>query len=230
MGIDTLSIIIPTLNEASVIGPTLDALTKMPGPIEIIVVDGGSEDATAAIARERGARVLVSERGRGIQMHAGARIARGDAFWFLHADTRPPADALPQILQALENQEIVGGNFTVRFDGTRYAARFLGWLYPYLGWLGLYYGDSAIFVRRDAYERIGGFRPFLLFEDLDLVRRLKRTGCFVRLPGPVITSSRRFENRSFALTFLHWTVLQVLYWLGVSPRALARLYPPARRP
>jgi rSAM/selenodomain-associated transferase 2 len=228
MGNGTLSIIIPTLNEASAIGPTLDALAEMGGPIEIIVVDGGSEDATAAIAGERGARVCVSKRGRGNQMHAGSCIAQGEVFWFLHADTHPPARAIAQILQALADPGIVGGNFRLRFDGTRYAARFLSWLYPYLGWLGLCYGDSAIFVRRDAYERVGGFQPLLLFEDLDFVRRLKRIGRFVRLSGPVITSSRRFEGRCFALIFLQWTMLQLFYWLGVKPHMLARLYPPAR--
>jgi rSAM/selenodomain-associated transferase 2 len=203
-------------------------LAELPGAVETIVVDGGSEDGTAELARKRGARVCLSERGRGTQMHAGVCLARGDVFWFLHADTRPPDQAVTQILQALDDPEIVGGNFTVRFDGTCYAARFLSWLYPYLGWLGLCYGDSAIFVRRAAYERVSGFRPLFLFEDLDLVRRVKQTGRFIRLPGPVITSSRRFESRSFALTFLRWTVLQLLYWLGVKPQVLARLYPPVR--
>jgi GT2 family glycosyltransferase len=161
-------------------------------------------------------------------MHAGAAVARGVVLWFLHADTHPPVDAGQQILQACEDPHVIGGHFAVRFDGRGCAARFLSWLYAYLGWLGLCYGDSAIFVRRDVYEQLGGFRPMLLFEDLDLVRRLKRMGRFARLPGPVVTSSRRFEGRSFLFTFVQWTVLQLLYWLGIKPHLLARLYAPAR--
>jgi rSAM/selenodomain-associated transferase 2 len=219
-----VSIIIPTLNEASAIGTTLQAAMEMAGPAEIIVVDGRSEDGTAAIARERGARVYISPRGRGCQMHAGSLVAHGEVLWFLHADTQPPVDGVQQILRACEDQEVIGGNFAVKFAGKALAARFLTWLYPHLSWFGLCYGDSTIFVRRDAYERVGGFQSFLLFEDLDLVRRLKQHGRYVRLPGPVVTSSRRFEGRSFTLTFMHWAVLQLLYWLGVKPWVLARFY------
>lgn len=227
-GPNTLSLILPTLNEAVALGATLDAVARLRGPIDVIVVDGRSEDETIGVAQAHGAQVCIAQRGRGSQMDAGARIAQGKILWFLHADTHPPADAVQQILQACDDPEVVGGNFTVKFDGEHYAARFLSWLYRYLGWLGLCYGDSAIFVRRDVYEQIGGFRPFLLFEDLDLVRRLKRTGRFVRLPGTVVTSSRRFERRSFLLTLGHWTMLQLLYWLGVKPHLLARLYVPVR--
>jgi rSAM/selenodomain-associated transferase 2 len=223
-----LSIIIPTLNEARSIAATLDAVARVRGRVEVIVVDGGSSDGTLERMRERGARVIASERGRGAQMHAGARMAKGEAIWFLHADTIPPVDAAERIIEALRDEGVVGGNFCVRFDGTRRAARFLTWLYPQLRRLGLCYGDSGIFVRRDAYQRVGGFKPFPIFEDLDLVRELKRVGRVVRLPAQVITSSRRFEGRSFALTFTRWSALQVLYWLGVHPRRLNRLYAPIR--
>jgi GT2 family glycosyltransferase len=124
---------------------------------------------------------------------------------------------------------VVGGNFRLRFDGAKRAARFLTWLYPQLRKLGLAYGDSGIFVRAAAYREIGGFKPFPIFEDLDLVRRLKRVGRVAHLPATVVTSSRRFEGRSFPLTFTRWAILQVLYWLGVHPRTLARLYAPIRR-
>ena len=113
-------------------------------------------------------------------------------------------------------------------NGRRQAARLLTWIYPRLRWFGLCYGDSGIFVRRTAYERAGGFRPFPIFEDLDLLRRLKRCGRFVHLLHSVTTSSRRFESSSFTLTFAWWTVLQVLYWMGVSPHFLGRLYAPIR--
>ncbi|MBC7929120.1 MAG: hypothetical protein H7Z38_00970, partial [Rubrivivax sp.] len=154
----------------------------------------------------------------------GACAARGDALWFLHADTTPPADAAELIGEALSDARVIGGNFRVLFGGERAAARFLTWLYPQLRMLGLCYGDSGIFVRRDVYERVGGFKPFPIFEDLDLVRRLRRAGRMAHVPATVTTSSRRFEGRSFAVTFARWSALQTLYWLGVHPRRLGRMY------
>ena len=225
----TLSIIIPTFNEAPSIGATLDALARLRGRVEVIVVDGGSHDRTAEIVCARGLSIIRSERGRGLQMHRGASAARGEVLWFLHADTIPGPDAAERIVEALgRDTEVFGGNFEVRFDGTRRAARFLTWLYPRLRKLGLCYGDSAIFVRARAYEEAGGFKPFPIFEDLDLVRRLRRLGRMVHLRATVVTSSRRFEGRSFLLTFARWSALQVLYWAGVHPRTLGRLYAPVR--
>lgn len=223
-----ISVIIPALNEARSIGATLDALARVRGRLEVIVVDGGSADGTAEIARVRGVRVVNSVRGRGAQMHAGAREARGQALWFLHADTLAPADAAEQILCALADARNVGGNFRIHFDGERRAARFLTWLYPQLRRLGLAYGDSGLFVRRDAYERAGGFKPLPIFEDLELLRALRREGRVVCVPATVVTSSRRFEGRSFAFTFARWSFMQALYWAGVSPHTLGRFYAPIR--
>lgn len=223
-----LSVIIPVLDEARALGRMLDAMARLRGPVEVIVVDGGSRDGTVEMARRRGVRLITAEPGRGSQMHAGACAARSDALWFLHADTHPPAEAAERIIEALSDPDVVAGNFAVKFDGGRRAARFLTWLYPHLRRIGLCYGDSAIFVRRGEHGRVGGFRPFPLFEDLDLVRRLRRRGRLIQLPMTVVTSSRRFEGRSFALTLARWTALQSLYWLGVHPRRLGRLYAPIR--
>ena len=224
-----VSIIIPTLDEAVTIGAMLAALARLDAAAELLVVDGGSLDETCAIARACGARVIECARGRGAQMHAGASVARGDALWFLHADTVLSADALTEIAAALaRDRHAVGGNFAVRFDGTDGAARFLTWLYPRLRRLGLCYGDSGFFVRRDVYEQTGGFQAFPIFEDLDLLRRLRRRGRFLHLEATVVTSARRFAGRSFARTFARWSILQGLYWLGVHPRTLARLYAPIR--
>jgi rSAM/selenodomain-associated transferase 2 len=228
MAATLVSIIIPTLNEARALGATLDALADQPGPVELIVVDGGSLDRTTAVAHGRGVRVLFANRGRGQQLQAGARAAQGDVLWFVHADTHPPPGATALILRALARATVVGGNFAVQFDGPSRAARFMTWLYPRLRRLGLCYGDATLFVRRSNYRDVGGFRPYPLFEDVDLVGRLRRHGRFVHLPAIAQASSRRFEGRRFVLTFVWWVILQALYWLGVPPRMLGRLYAPIR--
>ncbi len=221
-----ISIIIPTLDEAENLRETLDALRDFDNA-EIIVVDGGSADATVAIARDYDVKILHSQRGRGTQLQTGGAAASGDVLWFVHADTIAPPEAIFEIEKALKDSRIVGGNFTIRFDGERFAAKFLTWLYPQLNLLGLIYGDSAIFVRREIYERIGGFRDYPIFEDLDFIQRLRKTGEIATLPSIVTTSSRRFEDKSFVLTFARWTLLQILYWLGVSPETLLKIYFPA---
>lgn len=222
------SVIIPTLNEASEIGRTLAALRSCEEPIEIIVVDGGSGDETVAIAQKFGATVINVPRGRGSQLHAGARAATGDVLWFLHADSIPPSGALREIRRAFEDHKLVAGNFALRFNGDGKAARFMTWFYPQIRRLGLIYGDSGIFVRRQAYESIGGFKPLPLFEDLDLISRLKKVGKLVHLQAELTTSSRRFEGRPFIPVLVRWVLFQCLYWIGVSPYALAKAYHPAQ--
>lgn len=224
-----LSIIIPVFNETHSISATLDALKEIRGNVELIVVDGGSRDGTIEILHQRNVNVIHSERGRGVQMHVGASEARGDVLWFLHADTIPASDAAEQITEALKDEKTVGGNFHIRFDGDTRPARFLTWLYPKLRKIGLLYGDSGIFIRRDVYEQTGGFKPYPIFEDLDLVRKLKRVGRVTYLPSTVTTSSRRFEGRSFAPVFARWVLLQLLYWLGANPYRLGKSYTPIRK-
>jgi rSAM/selenodomain-associated transferase 2 len=225
-----ISVIIPALNEAGSIAGTLRAIFGLDPGLEVIVADGGSEDGTVRLASSQGARVVLSGRGRGLQLGKGAEQARGDTLWFVHADTLPHPGALADIQAALRDPGIAGGNFRVRFDGAGLGARFLNRMQGVRRILGWHYGDNTIFVRRGLYREIGGFRPYPLFEDADLVKRIRRAGRFVTLPGPVIASSRRFENGRFFATGLLWIVLQTLYWIGVPPRILARLYPPVRLP
>ncbi len=224
-----LSVIIPTFNEELTIKKTLDALSRLVNVDEIIIVDGGSTDGTIAIVenyRELKKLRLIkfAEANRGKQLHEGTKHANGEIFWFLHADTRPVQGCGRQIKQYMRYAEIVGGNFRIIFDGKTGWARFLTWLYPQLRSIGLVYGDSAFFVRRETYEKIKGFKPLPLFEDVDLHKRLLKKGKFVHVNLPVTTSSRRFENRSFIWTFVRWSFFQGLYWIGLPPRLLAKRY------
>ena len=169
-----VSIVVPTLNEEAAIAETIRTLQAFPGKKEILIADGGSEDRTQAIAIELGVRVVPSQRGRGCQIRTAAAEARGDVLWFVHADSRPEPGALEAIGNALSDTAVIGGNFCLIFEGEHYSARQMTAIYPYLRWLGLSYGDAGIFIKRSSYEAIGGCRRFPLFEDLDLVRRMKR--------------------------------------------------------
>ena len=222
-----ISIIIPTLNEATTIGELTRSLGKLPEAAEIILADGGSQDETVKLACDAGWLVVEAPRGRGQQMNAGAKLAVGDVLLFLHADTRLPYGALAMIEELLQDERVCGGNFSLVFDGGTREAWLLTRIYPLLRLGGMCYGDSAIFIRRSVFERLGGYSDYPIFEDCDLYRRMRRVGKFVRLPALAVTSSRRFEGR-FVRTFALWAMMQVLYWLGVDPNRLNRWYKPLR--
>ena len=222
-----VSIIIPTLNEAATMRDLAAALGRLRGEFEVIVCDGGSADATVEMARQCGLEVIEAPRGRGPQMNAGARLAKGETLVFLHADTRLPEDALALVADALTDDRVCGGNFSLTFGGDSREARLLTRVYPFLRLGGMLYGDSAIFVRRSVFDRMGGYREYPIFEDCDFYRRMRHLGRFVRLNACATTSSRRFEGR-FIRTFALWSLMQALYWLGVNPNLLNRLYKPLR--
>ena len=226
-----ISIVIPTLNEADRLPNLLARLAAEPVPHEVIVVDGGSTDATVFVARAAGARVLRASPGRGQQLTAGVATACGDTLLFLHADSRFPSGGLAQIELALaRDPDCPGGNFRLIFDGDSPFSRWLTGFYARIRARGLYYGDSGIFVRRSVYDEIGGIRPIEVMEDYDFTRRLERKGltCCIEDP-PLITSSRRFEGRQPFFIVLGWLEIHALYHLGVSPRLLARRYESQRR-
>jgi rSAM/selenodomain-associated transferase 2 len=221
-----ISIIILTLNEERSLPSLLDAICQQGADHEVIVVDGGSQDGTLEIAGRRGVQILHSPPGRGKGICAGAREARGDVLFFLHADNILLPGALNRIDAVLSaNTEIIGGNFRLVFDGDTPFSRWLTRSYAWIRSIGLYYGDSGIFVRRSVYEALGGFRPISLMEDLDFVRRFERFGqtCCIEDPH-LITSSRRFERRHPLRMVYLWIRLHVLFWLGVSPDRLAEIY------
>ena len=172
-----ISIIILTLNEERSLPSLLDAICQQGADHEVIVVDGGSQDRTLEIAGCHGVRTLASPPGRGNGICVGAKAARGDVLFFLHADSTLPPGALDRINEVLAaDAQVVGGNFRLVFDGDTTFSRWVTGFYAWIRSIGLYYGDSGIFVRRSVYEALGGFRPIPLMEDLDFVRRIERFG------------------------------------------------------
>ncbi len=221
-----LSVVIPTLNEAGSLRPLIARLRAQDPDCEIIVADGGSTDATRDIATAAGARVLSCRPGRGQQAAEGAEAAAGDILFFLHADSALPEGALDAIRAALSrNSDAPGGNFRLLFDG---GTGFDEWLNGFYGWIrshGVYYGDSGIFVRRDAYREIGGIRPIALMEDYDFVRRMEKAGQTLCIEEPpLVTSSRKFRGRHPVAIVAGWLWIHALWHLGVSPDRLARIY------
>ncbi len=227
----TISVIIPTLNEAHRLPDLLARVRADAFATEIIVVDGGSEDGTPAVAEAAGVRVIASARGRGQQLHAGAEAATGDILWFLHADTTYPSGGLRKIEETLaRDPATIGGNFRLLFDGDDRFSRWLDGFYRWIRSHGVYYGDSAVFVRRRAYRKLGGIRPIALMEDYDFNRRMEKTGktCCIDDP-PLVTSSRRFAGRRPAAIVWGWLKIHLLFYVGISPDRLARLYDSQRR-
>jgi rSAM/selenodomain-associated transferase 2 len=219
---NTISVIIPALNEAAVIARAIRSALAA-GADEVVVSDGGSDDGTAAIAIDAGARVIGAPRGRGRQLNSGAAASGGDILLFLHADGLLPGDAAAQLQGALVDPGVVGGNFRIHF-GTTAHARFLAAFYHVIRRLTVYYGDSAIWCRRRPFEAIGGFPSYPLMEDLKFVHLLQRRGRMAYLDGPVQASPRRWEQGGLLRTWASWVVIQTLYFYNVSPTRLARLY------
>jgi len=225
-----ISVVVPVLNEARGLPALLDHLFRLEGRFEVVIADGGSSDGTLQLASAHpGApRLVHSSPGRAAQMNAGAAQATGEALVFLHADTRLPPDAYRSLRRALADPAVVGGNFELRFDGADRFSRLLGAWYALQRRAGVYYGDSAIWVRRTAFERLGGYRPLAIMEDYELSRRLERAGNTSCLPGPVVTSARRWQQLGLVRTIASWIVIRWLFLAGASPARLARLYPHAR--
>ncbi len=216
-----LSVVIPALNEAGEIGACLQALAPLRGRgHEVIVADGGSDDGTPAIARALCDRVIAAPRGRASQMNAGARGAAGDALVFLHADTRLPVRADELILNALKSRP--WGRFDVTIEGRHRLLAIVACAMNLRSRLtGIATGDQAIFVRRDAFA---GFPEIALMEDIAFSKAMKRRGAPACLRARVATSGRRWEHRGVLRTIVLMWRLRLMYFFGVHPEALARIY------
>ncbi|MGQ0667104.1 MAG: TIGR04283 family arsenosugar biosynthesis glycosyltransferase [Nitrospiraceae bacterium] len=229
----TISVIIPTLNEEKALAQTLTHASAL-GLGEIVVADGGSTDHTVRIAEAFRAdapdpRVLTAPKGRARQLNEGARASRGEILLFLHADTRLPQNAARIIQATMADPRMAGGRFDVRFDSPStwgaVISLFMNWRSRLSG---IATGDQAIFVRRQIFERLGGFADIPLMEDIEFSSRLKRAGPTAALHDTVITSFRRWEQQGPLRTILLMWVLRFLYWIGVSPSRLSRWYKAVR--
>jgi rSAM/selenodomain-associated transferase 2 len=227
-----LSIVIPALEEAAIIVPALQALAPLRARgAEVIVVDAGSRDGTAALAQPLADRVIVAPPGRGAAMNAGAALGAGDVFLFLHADTSLPDNADRLVEDALTQGgfERVWGRFDLRIAGRHpllaLVARMINWRSRLTG---VATGDQAIFVARRAFWGVGGFPDLPLMEDIDLSRKLKQLSRPLCIAAPALTSGRRWEYRGVLRTIVQMWRLRLAYYLGVAPARLALAYGPVR--
>jgi len=222
---ERLSIVIPVLNEAAGIVETLAALSPLRAAgVEVIVADGGSTDATVQLAAPFADQIVLAPRGRARQMNAGAAGSHGSVLLFLHADTRLPASALADLEAALDD-DAQWGRFDVRISGRHTMLRVVAALINLRSRLsGIATGDQAIFVRRRAFDEVGGYADYPLMEDLalsDALRKRWKPSC---LKAKVTTSGRRWEQHGVWRTIVLMWALRSAYRLGVSPKVLARHY------
>lgn len=217
----TISVVIPTLDEADCV---VQAIESVIGPdIEVIVVDGGSGDATVRLAREAGARVLPSDRGRARQLRSGGERSTGDVVVFLHADTVLSPGWREGVLAALDDPGCAGGAFSFRFVERGFRERWIeGWVVLRVALFGLPYGDQGIFLRRSVLEGMGGVPIVALMEDLDLVAGIKRAGRLEMLSTSALTSSRRYAARGGFWTVFQHAIALIGWGLGADRDRLAK--------
>jgi len=219
-----VSVIVPALNEAQQLPATLEAAAAG-NPFEILVADGGSKDETPCLARSRRATLVRAVPGRARQMNAAAAVARGEVLLFLHADTWLPPGYCEAVLAALRRPDTVGGAFRFAIRD-RFPARQMVEIMANLRsrLFRMPYGDQALFVRRWAFEKLGGFPEIDIMEDYEFVRRLRDLGRLQMLQAPALTSGRRWQRLGFFRTTLLNKLMILGYRSGVSPARLAALY------
>ncbi|TVP88598.1 MAG: glycosyltransferase [Pseudomonadaceae bacterium] len=215
------SLIMPVRNEAAGICEVLAPLQALRGELEIILVDGGSTDATAERARPLVDQLLTSPPGRARQMNTGAAAASCDWLIFLHADTRLP----PGFTDIIRQQVTEWGRFDVRLAPSSTLLRLVAWMMNQRSHLtGICTGDQCLVIRRALFEQLGGYADLPLMEDIELSKRLRRHSRPARLRPPLTTSSRRWQQKGVIRTIVLMWGLRLAYWLGVSPQRLARWY------
>jgi rSAM/selenodomain-associated transferase 2 len=220
------SIIMPVLNEEASLETYLRllALPCAHYECELLIVDGGSTDATVSIA-ERYGRVIQSPKGRAKQMNVGAEAAHGDILLFLHADTQLPDNAFDAIECALKSPQVVGGAFRLGFDCTTWPYRLVAWSTNLRSRLStIFTGDQAYFIRAECFHTVGGYPDLALMEDLEIIKRLRSIGKVVLLSQHITTSARRHEKLGLLRSVTFMWYMRTLYRFGVSPAQLQRMY------
>jgi len=222
------SFIIPVLNEADAINPLIVHLQSLPGSgeSEVIIVDGSPDGDTVRAIKHDGVRRLVSESGRARQMNRGAEDAAGAYLIFLHADTRLPSSALTLIEQVMADKEISGGAFDLRIDSEKASLKLISRVASFRSRLTrIPYGDQAIFIRKDVFNRLGQYPAVPLMEDVALMRHIKKAGRRIHIiPECATTSPRRWETEGIVFTTLRNWFLISAYLLGMAPDRLQRFY------
>jgi rSAM/selenodomain-associated transferase 2 len=221
-----ISVIIPALNEGDNIGRCIESVLNEGCECEIIIADGGSTDRTAEITAGFGeVKVISAKKCRGIQMNAGASAASGNILLFLHADTILEAGWKSEIMTTFEDTLISGGAFTFSIQSPLWKYRLVeSWVKLRCRLCSLPYGDQAIFVRKSAFDLIGGYKNIPLMEDVDFITRLKKAGPIVILDKKAITSERRWIKKGLMKTAAMNQLIMLLYRFGVNPHRLARIY------
>jgi len=224
----SIAVIVPVFNEAHRLQERLQHCIDLQAD-ELIVVDGGSTDATPVILAQSGVTWLTSDAGRAAQMNAGAKACKSEIIIFIHIDTVVSECSLSAVKRAMLQPDSVGGRFDVRLSGHHIAFRLIERMINLRSrFTKISTGDQCQFVSRDVFEAMGGFARMPLLEDVEFSKRLKKIGSIACLRQTVVTSSRRWQQHGIALTvWLMWKI-RLLYWLGVSPEKLAELYRDAR--
>jgi rSAM/selenodomain-associated transferase 2 len=220
-----VSVIVPVLQDAAELTGLLETLPSHPD-VEIVVANAAPSDSALIALRARYPHVrwVDAPVGRGVQMNHGAAAARGRWLFFLHADARPGPGWLDEI-RAADRDGCVGGSFAFRLDSPRRAARVVEWgVARRVRWLGLAYGDQGLFVHHEVFDRLSGYRPLPLMEDVELIRRLGRVGRLRHSRVAVHSSPRRWERDGWVRRSATNTWLLGLYLVGVPPERLARIY------
>lgn len=219
-----ISIIIPTYNEQANIRDAI-ACTQPSSNVELIVVDGGSQDETVSIAKSLNVKVITCDPGRATQMNTGAMAASGDILLFLHADTRLPPGFDQMIRHAVQQPQIVAGAFALQINASLWSLR---WVETGVNWRSRFcqmpYGDQAIFLTAELFYKVGHFPKLPIMEDFELIRRLKTIGKIYIINVPVITSARRWLQKGVFYTTILNQIVITAYLLGVSPQRIRRWY------